>query len=442
MLSWSYTDAPGMLAERVGASPAQKVYTAVGGETPQRLVNETSQAIAEGRTRIALLAGCEAMASRRLARKLEVTLDWERGTPEQVIGDNRLGFTETESRHGAVRPTSVYPLFENALRAHLGQSIDEHQQYVGELCSRFTQVAARQSLRVVPGGADGGGDRRRRAEEPVDLLPVPEDDERDHGGRPGGGRDHDRLGDRPRAGHPRGQVGLRPRLRRGERQLVRERPGELPQLARDQGQHLARARHGWTHRRRHRLLRPVLVLPVRRAVRARRARPPHGRPARPHGHRRPAVRGRPGQQLRHALDRDDCRAPAARIRSSARWSPASAGSRRSTRPAYTAAALRRADGRAPSRRSTRRSSTHSPVRRSPASRAARLRSRRTRSSSTATESRRPASSSGGWARAERFFANTPPDADLLWSMTREEFIGREGAVSYDAETQKSTWSPS
>jgi acetyl-CoA C-acetyltransferase len=142
MLSWSYTDAPGLLADRVGAAPAHKVYTAVGGETPQRLVNETSQAIAEGRMRVALLAGCEAMASRRLARKMDVTLDWERGTPEQVIGDNRLGFTENESRHGAVRPTSVYPLFENGLRAHLGQSIDEHQQYVGELCSRFTKVAA------------------------------------------------------------------------------------------------------------------------------------------------------------------------------------------------------------------------------------------------------------------------------------------------------------
>jgi acetyl-CoA C-acetyltransferase len=29
---------------------------------------------------------------------------------------------------------------------------------------------------------------------------------------------------------------------------------------------------------------------------------------------------------------------------------------------------------------------------------------------------------------ERFFANTPADANLLWSMTREEFVGRKGTV--------------
>ena len=48
MLSWSYADAPGMLAARVGAEPTQTVYSPIGGETPQRLINETAQAIAEG----------------------------------------------------------------------------------------------------------------------------------------------------------------------------------------------------------------------------------------------------------------------------------------------------------------------------------------------------------------------------------------------------------
>ena len=87
MLSWSYVDAPGMLAKRVGASPAHTVYTAVGGETPQRLINETARAIVDGRMRLALLAGAEAMESRRLARKLEARLPWARGTPQRVDGD-------------------------------------------------------------------------------------------------------------------------------------------------------------------------------------------------------------------------------------------------------------------------------------------------------------------------------------------------------------------
>ena len=143
ILSWSYSDAPGLLAERIGANPPNKLYSAVGGDTPQKLVNETAEAIVKGHTRLALIAGCEAMASRNMARKAEAQLPWQRGTPLSVVGDTRMGFSDVENRHGAVAPVRVYPLFENAIRAHLGHSIEDHQQYVAELCSRFTQVAAK-----------------------------------------------------------------------------------------------------------------------------------------------------------------------------------------------------------------------------------------------------------------------------------------------------------
>ena len=142
IISWQYADAPGMLAERIGASPAHKLYSAVGGETPQRLVNETAQAIAEGRTRLAVIAGVEAMNSRRLARKTGERFPWPKGNPEAVVGEARVGFSETEARHGATLPTRIYPLFENAIRAHLGLSVEEHERRLGELCSRFTEVAA------------------------------------------------------------------------------------------------------------------------------------------------------------------------------------------------------------------------------------------------------------------------------------------------------------
>jgi acetyl-CoA C-acetyltransferase len=142
IISWQYGDAPGLLAERIGASPAHKLYSSVGGETPQRLVNETAQAIVEGRTRMALIAGVEVMNSRRLARKTSERFPWPKGNPEAVAGESRMGFSETEARHGATLPTRIYPLFENAIRAHLGLSIEEQQQRLGVLCSRFTKVAA------------------------------------------------------------------------------------------------------------------------------------------------------------------------------------------------------------------------------------------------------------------------------------------------------------
>jgi acetyl-CoA C-acetyltransferase len=143
IMSWPYTDAPGALAERVGASARHKLYSAVGGETPQRLANETAEAIVDGRIKLALIAGAEALAARRLARRAGKHLDWSlRGNPEHVTGDTRAGFTETEARHGATLPTRMYPLFENAIRAHLGLSVEEHQRRLGGLCARMSRVAA------------------------------------------------------------------------------------------------------------------------------------------------------------------------------------------------------------------------------------------------------------------------------------------------------------
>src|SRR5213593_2227529 len=142
ILCWPYPDAPGLLAERLGTSPSHKLYSAVGGETPQRLINETAQAIAEGRIRLALIAGAEALESRRIARRQNEHLPWPiRGNPEHVAGDMRPGFSEAEARHGATMPVRVYPLFENAIRAHAGRSIEEHQEHLARMCSRFSDVA-------------------------------------------------------------------------------------------------------------------------------------------------------------------------------------------------------------------------------------------------------------------------------------------------------------
>ncbi|HEY5638584.1 MAG TPA: acetyl-CoA acetyltransferase, partial [Dehalococcoidia bacterium] len=143
IISWPYPDAPGLLASRIGAEPAQTLYSAIGGETPQRLVNETAEAIVAGRTRVALIAGAEAMHTRRLARKEDARLPWSvRGTPESIVGDMRNGFSDIEARHGAVLPSRVYPLFENAIRAGSGRMIEEHQAHLGRLCARFSEVAA------------------------------------------------------------------------------------------------------------------------------------------------------------------------------------------------------------------------------------------------------------------------------------------------------------
>ncbi len=143
IIAWPYLDAPGLVAERLGASPAHRIYTAVGGDTPQRLINNTAESIVRGETRLALLCGAEVLATTRRSRRAGAKLPWhQRAVPTEMVGDSRTGFSEVEARHGAVMPTRVYPLFENALRAHLGLSIEAHRQRLGALCQRFSAIAA------------------------------------------------------------------------------------------------------------------------------------------------------------------------------------------------------------------------------------------------------------------------------------------------------------
>lgn len=137
---------PASLAEAIGAAPAWQVYSHMGGNSPQQLINTLCERIARGQTAFALAVGCEFLgsATKRLTRGLGFE-DWNEDTtlpaPER-IGDPRPGVTPYEARHGLGRPINVYPLFENALRARDGRSIGDHQKRLGELFAPFTEVAA------------------------------------------------------------------------------------------------------------------------------------------------------------------------------------------------------------------------------------------------------------------------------------------------------------
>jgi acetyl-CoA C-acetyltransferase len=143
VFSWRYADAPGLLSERVSANPREKLYTTLGGNSPQWLVNETADAIARGEVKVALLAGAEAVNTVRRARQRGVELPWTpQGNASNMIGDKRMGSNEYEMKHGASSPIQVYPLFENALRAHKGRSLEEHTRHLSELCGRMSHTAA------------------------------------------------------------------------------------------------------------------------------------------------------------------------------------------------------------------------------------------------------------------------------------------------------------
>jgi acetyl-CoA C-acetyltransferase len=144
ILSWPYRNAPARLAERLGAQPLEQLYTTMGGNTPQWLVNRTAEKIYHGKVNLALLAGAEAVNTVRRAHRSNTPLSWESGGVGAYTeaGDMRLGTSEAEVAHGLELPVQIFPLFENALRARLGLGIEEHGRRLGELCARLSAVAA------------------------------------------------------------------------------------------------------------------------------------------------------------------------------------------------------------------------------------------------------------------------------------------------------------
>src|SRR5438309_2426710 len=115
------TNPPASLARQIGAEPGWAVYSHMGGNTSQQLVNVLAERIARGETELALAVGAEFLGSaiKRLTKGLGFE-DWaaeacdDLPDPER-IGDPRSGVSPYEARHGLNRPINTYPLFENAL---------------------------------------------------------------------------------------------------------------------------------------------------------------------------------------------------------------------------------------------------------------------------------------------------------------------------------------
>lgn len=144
MFSWSYSDPAGILSEMLHITPSVKEYTHWGGNTPQWLVNRAADRIAAGEIEAVLLAGAESLQSTQRFGTVIDSLGWPalKDLGVEMIGDGRPGSSLHEELHNATVPVQVYPLFENALRAEQGWSIDAHRQFLGDLWAGFSRVAA------------------------------------------------------------------------------------------------------------------------------------------------------------------------------------------------------------------------------------------------------------------------------------------------------------
>jgi len=140
--SWQYDDAVGRLAERLGAAPARRRYSGIGGSVPHVLATEAAHEIRAGHLDLALLVGAEALATVRRLKKAGEKPQWSFRPAEKRRFPMDMAFDPSEISHAVFEAYLTFALFDNARRAHLGRGLDEHRAALGRVLAPMTEIAA------------------------------------------------------------------------------------------------------------------------------------------------------------------------------------------------------------------------------------------------------------------------------------------------------------
>lgn len=140
--SWQYDDGPGRLAEALGIDPAHRLYSGIGGTTPQVLVNGLGTAILAGDLDLGVVCGAEALDTRRRLKKAGGKPAWSHRDPDPPPFPFEAPFHPAEIAHEVFQAYLTFPLWDVARRAHLGVGPVDYRRAIGELMAPMTRVAA------------------------------------------------------------------------------------------------------------------------------------------------------------------------------------------------------------------------------------------------------------------------------------------------------------
>ena len=127
-----------------GLAPDRVIYSPVGGDQPQAMVNELAKSLARGDCEVAVIAGGETTGAMKAAIRNGHRLDWSDDTqgPVEDRGKGDPLLSRYELTNGLGMPPQVYAAFEQAWRARKGLSTGEWRELVGKVFARFSEVAA------------------------------------------------------------------------------------------------------------------------------------------------------------------------------------------------------------------------------------------------------------------------------------------------------------
>jgi acetyl-CoA C-acetyltransferase len=141
-MSWPYDAPTDRLADALDIAPGHRVYSGIGGTTPQVLVQDLAGAMLRGEIDLGIVVGAEALETRRQAKRAGERLAWSHRDPSPPPFPFEAPFHPAEVAHEVFQAWLTFPVFDIARRARLGTEPSAYAREVGELLAPFSDVAA------------------------------------------------------------------------------------------------------------------------------------------------------------------------------------------------------------------------------------------------------------------------------------------------------------
>jgi acetyl-CoA C-acetyltransferase len=141
-MSWPYDAPVDRLAETLDIAPGHRLYSGIGGTTPQVLVQNLATAMLQGEIDLGIIVGAEALETKRQAKKAGERLAWSHRDPDPPPFPFEAPFHPAEVAHQVFQAWLTFPVFDIARRARLGTDPSAYAAEVGALLAPFSEVAA------------------------------------------------------------------------------------------------------------------------------------------------------------------------------------------------------------------------------------------------------------------------------------------------------------
>ncbi len=141
-MSWPYDRPVDRLADALGVAPSHRLYSGIGGTTPQVLVQGAAGAILDGELDLAFITGAEALHTKRQAKKAGERLAWSHRAAQPAPFPFEAPFHPAEVAHEVFQAWLTFPVFDVARRARLGVRPGDYLDALGELMAPLSEVAA------------------------------------------------------------------------------------------------------------------------------------------------------------------------------------------------------------------------------------------------------------------------------------------------------------